>query len=123
MSIGLGIYRTAFLFSLHLDRTSTLQFPHLKNESVGIYSIYFSGFPVRLKLDDVYRHDLQKYKVTHKCAGLLLEVVFLGRVNLIIFVFYLKPCPLVYMPIMPLPVHEVNFIFGETLWKNLPRKV
>lgn len=78
---------------------------------------------MRLKLGDVDKHDLQKYKITYKCAGLLLEVLFLGRLGLIIFAFYFKPQLLVYMLAMPLPVHAVNLILGEILWKNLPWKV
>lgn len=70
--------------------TSTRQFPHLKHESVSIYSIYLSRFAMRLKLGDVCKHDLQKYKTAYTCTGFLLDV-FLVRVNLICFLYQAMP--------------------------------
>lgn len=67
---------------------------------------------MRIKLGDVCKHDLQKYKITYKCTGFLLDV-FLVRVDA--FVFYIKPCPLVYMLTILLPVHTVQkLILGRT---------
>lgn len=51
-----------------------------------MYSIYLSRFVMRIKLGDVCKHDLQKYKITYKCTGFLLDV-FLVRVDLICFLY------------------------------------